>query len=260
MNASWGYRLMRGRAGAAGHIRRMEGRLILSAQKLQPGEAYDVYTLGRDGARRLGALRPEPDGTGQAAFPTADRVFLARGDRVILWEDGSNADETYWASCRSLQKKEEAPDIEHPQTEPAPAPEEARTPTAEERPREQETGEKNIPAVEAAYTLRPAAGSPPVDALPALQWPAGTEQLQVYFSTRPPCSPFRAPGWRFVRVSVQLPGVAYAAVGRHVRDGRVNRVLFAVPGGPYRPPAFLPGYHYHPGREGNGYWIHEAQV
>ena len=73
-------------------------------------------------------------------------------------------------------------------------------------------------------------------------------------------APFSAPGWRFVRVPSHVPGAAYSVLGRYARDGRVTGLLRAVPGGPYRPPAFLPGDRYQPGRDGMGYWISVQEV
>ena len=85
--------------------------------------------------------------------------------------------------------------------------------------------------------------------------PRGTEELRPFFELLPPFSPFYAPGWRFVRAPSPLPGTAYCALRRYVRDGRVRRVAYALPGTPYRPPAELPGYRYH-----LGYWVLEKEA
>ena len=103
--------------------------------------------------------------------------------------------------------------------------------------------------------VRTVGGGEPVDTLPVLCWPEGTEDERLNFALRTPFSPFDAPAWRFVRVPSPLPEAANCAVGYRAENDRVAEIAYAIPGRPDRPPLTLPGYHYRPGSRGEGYWV-----
>lgn len=111
-----------------------------------------------------------------------------------------------------------------------------------------------IPAPQPMY--RAADSLTALDALPTLYWPESVKDLQVYFETLPPCAPFDAPGWRFVKVSLPDRSPApFCAVGVKVQSQAVTEVAYALPGlqGTLPPPG-LRGYRWQTGRNGQGYW------
>ena len=121
-----------------------------------------------------------------------------------------------------------------------------------------ETAEKQKDAgiaLPASRRLRPPSGDEPVTGLPALQWPAGWEDVRLNFALRPPFAPFDAPGWRFVQLPSPLPEAAYCAVGYRAEEDRVAEIAYAIPGRADAPPVSVLGYHFRPGRKGQGYWV-----
>ncbi|MGN0779121.1 MAG: hypothetical protein ACI4MJ_08245 [Aristaeellaceae bacterium] len=106
--------------------------------------------------------------------------------------------------------------------------------------------------------------SPPSEALqgcvlrlPHLLWPAPLAELAGYFTQYPPCAPFDAPGWRFVRVPLAHSSPApWCEVGIHIRGHRVLEAAYALPGEASEPaPAALPGCRWMDGRHAQGYWV-----
>lgn len=252
-----GYRFFRGRQGASGFARRMAGGCAVRFQGLRPAETYCLRALPLGDA--LGEERADGEGCAafQGAFP--DRLFLSRGDQVILWD----GDEAEFLRAGECLKRLFRPQTEESTAKPmaVPAPEEnapangPRLDHTEETAAEEPPPEESLPEDLPDYTLRPENDAPPVDALPKLIWPSGTEHLREYFDCCPPIRLFDEPLWRFVRVPSPIRQAAYCAVGRHIAGDRVDAVAYAVPGGPYNPPAPLPGYRYRPGRGGMGYWV-----
>ena len=204
------------------------------------------------------------------------RLYLTVGEQVAAWEAGSDAEETYCLACACQEKNKAAvspgkkddgssrvPNREQPETlmpiplspaAPTPPPEASAAVPAPQR----QTEPESAPPEKDVYSLRPAGSGEPVDALPALRWPAAARELQGYFRGRMPFSPFDAPGWRFVRIPSGIPGAAYCAAGYLARDGRVCRTALAVPGAPHHPPAPLPDFRYRTGNQGIGYWVKET--
>lgn len=99
--------------------------------------------------------------------------------------------------------------------------------------------------------LYPAPQRPPLSRLPVLQWPRELAELKCYFDELPPFSPFRMPGWRFVRAPLHHGPAPWCAIGIHIRGSRVTQALYALPGEEDHPP--LQGYAW----EG-GYWIRRS--
>ena len=241
-----GYRFFKGRQGAAGYVRRMDGGCAVCCRGLRPGESYVLRALPLGDA--MGERQADGDGcvTFQGAYPTG--LFLSQGDQVTLWDGG---DEGFLQARESLRRLFRRP-AEREDKKP-PEPRENTIPPDEQRePAPEEAAEKE-PAP--AYTLRPEGDGAPVDGLPPLSWPDGTEHVQKYFQFSPPIRLFDELMWRFVRVPSPIRQAAYCAVGMHVSGDDVDALAYAVPGGPYTPPAPLPGYRYRMGKEGMGYWV-----
>ncbi|MBQ7455483.1 MAG: hypothetical protein IJS53_03470 [Clostridia bacterium] len=127
--------------------------------------------------------------------------------------------------------------------------------TAQEAPPEGKAAEtdKEAPSV----TFRKPADAPPADALPALVWPKGLEELRACFDKNPPVRLLDEAGWRAVR----LPGAgARCCVARHATGDRVDGVLYAVQArGSLIPPKGLKGYRFEQLADG-GYWVLRTAV
>lgn len=229
--------LMRGRKGAWGHARQSEEGRKLVLGGLPPGKDAALYVMDSGGVRLCQAGRIGEGGGVSLTGPEEGTLFLACDGEVYAWEPGASPEETYLRACAALKR---TPKKAAPKEKPQP-----------EKPTEPPA---NQPAPE-PYALRPISGEKAVTELPELIWPKGREELREYFEALPPFAPFYIPGWRFVRVPSPLPGRAYCALGRYIRNDRVARIAYAVPGTPQRPPAALPGYRYH-----QGYWVMEQQA
>lgn len=262
--AQLGYRLMRGRQGASGHIREMGEMGRLFAGGLTPGESYALR--GLPGGEKLG--EETVDGEGCAVFSCAisQMVFVARGNCVVLWE---GEEQGYLLACGCLERERAAKALPDPSTpeEPMEALCLSREDALPSRKEEVLRADVSMPASardaaiplpsfrEKAAALRAPGPGAPVDALPPLIWPRGTEDIRRYRLACPPIRPFDEPGWRFVRAPSPIRQAAYCAVGWRTDEDWVTGIAYAVPGNAYRPPAPLPGYRYRPGREGMGYWV-----
>ena len=221
-----------------------------------PGTETALWRIEAGKACRCAKGTADREGNWAAETDGAGTLFVTAAGRVTLWEGGPSAEETYCRCCSALKK---AAEKTQQKRTPPPAPPEKPDPEEKNAAQEPPVPRKTPAAAETSAVPEPArrasADTPPVDALPVLSWPRGTEELRPFFELLPPFSPFYAPGWRFVRAPSPLPGTAYCALGRYVRDGRVRRVAYALPGTPYRPPAELPGYRYH-----LGYWVLEKEA
>ncbi|NLV59291.1 MAG: hypothetical protein GXY67_11090 [Clostridiales bacterium] len=102
-------------------------------------------------------------------------------------------------------------------------------------------------------------GAAPVDRLRPVRWPAQWRELSHYFDEYPSFAPFDMPGWRFVRVPMKRSGSF--VLGRMCLDGKVQRVIYAVPGRRNQPPPKeFARYRWQQGRDGQGYWTLWQQV
>lgn len=242
-----GYGMLRGRQGAAGFVRETAGARRVTALGLTPGADTALWRLDEEKACPCNRGTADQAGKWEAETAAAGTLFVTAAGRVLLWEEGESAEETYLRCCNTLKKATEKRPV--PQTPPvtekaASVPDPPPVISLEEPP-----------ADEPETVLRVPKNTPPVDGLPALLWPRGTEEIRPFFEMLPPFAPFYAPGWRFVRAPSPLPGTAYCALGRYIRNGRVERIAYALPGSPYRPPAELPGYRYR-----QGYWVLEQPI
>lgn len=96
-----------------------------------------------------------------------------------------------------------------------------------------------------------------VDALPALQWPKGSEDLRACFEKGPPVCVLPLP-WRFALV----PGTkGQCLVGVLQKSGRIIKIAYAVRAkGGLLQPRGLQGYKYVRSESGEGYWLLEQSV
>lgn len=260
MERGFGYRMLRGRQGAGGHVRSQGQREEITLRGLLPDEQYQL--LSSDG----GAVCLRSDGQGQVRYfsQRPGRYCIARGNEMILWEDEGRAEENYlqavsWLKIRLKQNEpREKKGIPEPEKAEQP-PEEIRKPADNEDKKPETAASISLP-VQPVYSLRKPGNGAPADDLPALIWPEAAEKVRVYFDSLPPFSPFDIPGWRFVRAPSPVAGCPFCALGYREKEGRVHQIAWALPGGPHRPPANMPGYSYFQGRGGRGYWVLLQQV
>lgn len=272
------YRFLQGRGGAEGHaLRRGEGQQ-LQARGLPPGAECILYQWQGEGACPI--ARGKTEASGQILFSALPDgpLFLALAGQPVLWEADA-AEMGYfraWDFLRRAQQREREEERrrtenrraipEEKQEKPSPAQaaaDEAPTVSADEASQDAkdeavevaadetpETADERTEAAGEDYVLRSPAAASGTDALPAWLFPGRAAALAPYFRVCPPIRPFSAPGWHFVRAPSPLPGVAYCALGFLAREDRAEKIAYAVPGSPYRPPAPLPGYRYH-----EGFWL-----
>lgn len=247
--ATWAYRLLRGKEGAEGCIRAVGEGSVLTARGLEAGGRYTICAL--EGAETEWPCQADQGGMLTFSGLLPEAVFVARAGRIVLWEKG---EEGFSLAADRLKRKQTAP--YKGANVPVPLPPDPENPDESEAPQAQAASLAEN-ALETSFpSLRAPGEKAPVDALPALQWPAGTESIRAWAAMYPPIAPLDAPGWRFVRAPSPLRQAAYCAVGYLVRQDRVAAIAYAVPGTPHRPPAPLPGYQYHKGRRGMGYWVY----
>lgn len=115
---------------------------------------------------------------------------------------------------------------------------------------------KEPPADEKASVPVSPAPLPKLDDLAPLLWPEALNDLKPYFELLPPCAPFDAPGWRFVRAPLPAGGPGPACyIGIHALDGRVRQAAYALPATGRVPPEGLESYRFETGRHQKSYWV-----
>jgi len=239
MQERYGYRLLMGKGGVSGHIRGMGKEREILLRGLQPGLSCFLYCLCNGAAQKCAEVNVSSTGCLAARILDEGEVFAAVKDQVVAWEE-EMGDPGYFAACRALEKL----------FAPSPAPEKEEAPAIPMKCAESEVEE------EAEYTLRLPGNGEAVDALPIMIWPGKAISIRPYFNIYPPVMPFDTPNWRFVRAPSPLRGVGYCLVGCQRRGDRIEKIAYALPGHPQRPPALLPGYRYQLGHNGQGYWVH----
>ena len=103
----FGYRLMRGRQGVSGHARAMGSRTALSARGLTPGEPCVLYALRDRGPELLESRIVERDGRAQFMVQAEEPLFAAHNGRVVLWEDGPDAEAQFLLASAWIGKEHE---------------------------------------------------------------------------------------------------------------------------------------------------------
>jgi len=267
MERSIGYRLMQGKNGISGHVRKGKNEEQLIIRGLEAGGICDLFIIEEKGLGQPVSL--QADGQGQIIYRSSRplRYFAAIGGRVILWEREGRQDENYLQACalllKSVPEQERADKPAKREEETAVVEEMAETINEAVSPAEipgdpMPASVASAPSREEpplSYSLRSPGTGEAVDALPTLIWPENTKGMEIYFSSLSPFAPFDLPGWRFVRAPSPVKECAYCALGYTADGGRVKKIAYALPGVPFYPPANLSGYRYHPGRTGQGYWV-----
>jgi len=192
----------------------------------------------------------ETDGQGcwNGPLPCGIPLCIVQQGKPVLF-DGSRTDregaaQLYQYRIRPPQRQPEPPENAKPEK------------AAEETEQAEATADSRIPETPAAY--RKPADTPPVDALPELAWPEGTEQLKPYFKKHRPLRLFNSPGWRTVRV--QEAGAVYC-FGYFARNDRITEVMYGMQArGGMIPPKGLQGYRYERALDGSGYWVLRQRV
>ncbi len=169
---AFGYEFFKGRHGVSGHAMESGGKKIVQIRGLEPGERVELFCWGQN--------TPDPvqeknaDGSGHASFSVKEtgNLFAVRKEQVALWQGGERE---YFLASEWL-RREKKKQKELPQA--APSPQEKREeppvlPAKERQNEEKEPNENGQSFVEndqeepePAWTLRPASGGEPVDALP----------------------------------------------------------------------------------------------
>lgn len=183
-------------------------------------------------------------------------LCVAVGDKPVLWDENRiNA-----ASASALL----APRAQKPAEEIKDEPARAETPEAipareADSVAEADAAAEADVAVEAdPVQYREPSRNPPVDALPALEWPRAAAQIKPYFETRLPVKLFDAPGWRVVKAHEAGMDCCF---GYQTKEDRVNEVLYGVRArGSLMPPKGLQGYRYERALDGSGYWVLRQRV
>ena len=153
---AFGYPLLKGRGGAAGYARESGGKREISARNIQPGTACSLYAV-QDGEYRLcGTKTADGSGNVQWTAPMEGSLFIADGNKVLLWDGGDDA----FLQASAWVKKQNEKKVE---------PDEMLESQEESLPPEPEKEKENESPPERAYTLRPAGEGEPVDTLPERQ-------------------------------------------------------------------------------------------
>lgn len=250
----YSYRFLQGREGVSGHARCGKSGQQLWARGLERGMECRLYQWQAGEGICIAAERADDSGQIHFSDLPDGPLFLAAAGRLVLWEMDA-PEENYWRAGEFLRREKEEKRRETekcvPREEEVPAEE-----TEEEIAKAADAGNilieetLKIPVETEAYTLHRPGKNPGVDELPARIFPGRAGTLKKYFQSCPPIQPFSAPGWRFVRAPSPVPGAAYCALGYLARDGRADKIAYALPGSPHHPPAQLTGYRYH-----EGFWV-----
>lgn len=154
MGVTYGYRFLRGRGGAAGHVRAGTGSQEAVFRGLRPGAVYAVYQLSDGDAILSGQARADAGGNARLSFPGQAPVFAALEGRVMVWEEGEDDSTLYFRACQCLERlrpplprqvREETPrEEERPPETVAPPPEEERVPENVAPPPEEERPLENV--------------------------------------------------------------------------------------------------------------------
>ncbi len=161
---AFGYALLKGRGGAAGYMRESGGKREVSARNVAPGTACSLYTIQEGECRFCGTETADSGGNAHWTAPKEGGLFIADGNRVLLWDGG---DDAFMQASAWLHRQTQKSLKQEPEEIP-----EAKMEAREANPLEQgsssepEKTQKKEDPPERAYTLRPAGSGEPVDTLP----------------------------------------------------------------------------------------------
>ena len=181
---AFGYALLKGCGGAVGYVRENGGVRSVTARDLPPFAACELYAAFEGGYRLCGTETADGGGRGQWTAPEEGALFLASGNKVLLWDGGDEAflRASAWLKSQGQRNpgktapeetRTEAglpagtleacgvPAREKPEPDPKPG-----YPFERAQPSRPESGQATENPPERAYFLRPAGKGEPVDTLP----------------------------------------------------------------------------------------------
>lgn len=104
MEMNYGYRLLRGRNGATGHVRAQKDGQFITLRGLEPGAVCAVYGFAQGEAAPRAQGQVDREGGARFFLPEDGKIFAVVGEKVALWEEEGNAEENYFRACQSLTK------------------------------------------------------------------------------------------------------------------------------------------------------------
>lgn len=104
MTSDFSFRMMQGKGGKAGHIRKEGQQIHLSFRHMPPGLPCTLY---RDG-RVMDTQPVSPQGTLQFTCRQDGFFFLCHESNLLLWEEGENSSQNYFRAQKMLPRPETA--------------------------------------------------------------------------------------------------------------------------------------------------------
>ncbi|MBR3019221.1 MAG: hypothetical protein IKH57_19435 [Clostridia bacterium] len=98
----FGYEILRGRQGAVGHFRESNGKTVIHARGLRPGETYTLYTLTENRAEKRGEALADWNGQAEMTEKCERPFFVAAGGKVLLWQGG---EDDYLRACEWIKRE-----------------------------------------------------------------------------------------------------------------------------------------------------------
>lgn len=133
MNQDFSFRMMQGKGGKSGHIRKEGQQVSLSFRHLPPSLSCTLYRDGHVVDTRPSSLQ----GTLQFTCHRDGFFFLCHENNLLLWEEGENGSQNYFRAQRLIPRLEkptdsapvspseppvQAPQIHEPPNSPVPIP------------------------------------------------------------------------------------------------------------------------------------------
>ena len=116
MNQDFSFRMMQGKGGRSGHIKKEGQQLSLSFRHLPPSIPCTLY---RDG-RVMDTQSSSPQGTLQFTCRQDGFFFLCHENNLLLWETGEDSSRNYFRAQKMLPRPEKITNT--PSKAPLPAP------------------------------------------------------------------------------------------------------------------------------------------
>ena len=151
MNHDFSFRMMQGKGGKSGHIKKEGQQVHLSFRHLPPSLPCTLYR----GGRAMDTLPSSPQGTLQFTCRQDGFFFLCHEHTLLLWEEGENGSQNYFRAQKLIPRPQTPANV--PPTEkakmPDAPPENIPTPSTEDE------SPSGIPET-AALCIQPASSAP----------------------------------------------------------------------------------------------------